>query len=488
MSLFTKICCCVRKPLLPKEGAHMIFGKTKEIESKKRCKYGNPYQKCTSHAREALRDNYFNFKAEKENRKAPKQPKKSLNLFALMKEQHSDEDSKSEEDNQEEEKVPTGSRDRSEKNCSIDFRDIFDRHSGAPAEDAPKFTIEKCKVYLNGPIEMCLESPLRFPFDEIEDYDKVTVTKISCGWYHLVVLLSNGVILVGGNNDHGQLGLQRRLHPEIKDELVFHEEINEKYEVLDIGCGTSHTVLLVRKRENKFSECEILTCGYHGCLGIDLINKDRDEFKEVLIPGLTNFDKIQFLICKFDSNVIIDSDNNIYYWGDELDTFRTRVPGKRNWFRKRIVDLSFGFRHALFLLEDGSIWKIDSEGINKIEDKILEKIKILKVEAGSRHSLFLDSEGRVYGIGITKLENHNTETKKRLTECEDLTDITDDSNCVDVFAGDGNSCAIDSDGIPYRWDGVTGKIEIIENLGGKYILQIYLANQNIVAVYSTETD
>ena len=115
---------------------------------------------------------------------------------------------------------------------------------------------------------------------------------------------------------------------------------------------------------------------------------------------------------------------------------------------------------------------------------ILDSVKVVKLEAGCRHSLFLDSKGVVYGFGLTKMKNHNTEKIKIPIELEDLTDITDDTNCIDIFAGDGQSVGIDGDGLPYRWDGVTGKIEIIEDLSAKYILEVILANQNIVVLYS----
>lgn len=105
----------------------------------------------------------------------------------------------------------------------------------------------------------------------------------------------------------------------------------------------------------------------------------------------------------------MDFDNNLYYWGDEFDGFRIRVPEKKNWFSKRIVDLSFGFRHGLALLEDGSVCLLDSNGVTKMKYTILDTVKIVKIEAGCRHSLFLDSKGIVYGFGLTKLKNNNTE-------------------------------------------------------------------------------
>jgi alpha-tubulin suppressor-like RCC1 family protein len=76
----------------------------------------------------------------------------------------------------------------------------------------------------------------------------------------------------------------------------------------------------------------------------------------VRIPELDDTDKIEFLICKFNSSAVLDSDNNLYYWGDDFDGFRERIPEKKELFDQRIVDISFGYRHALILLEDGSVY------------------------------------------------------------------------------------------------------------------------------------
>lgn len=107
-------------------------------------------------------------------------------------------------------------------------------------------------------------------------------------------------------------------------------------------------------------------------------------------------------------------------------------------------------------------------------------IKIVKVEAGCRHTLFLDSKGKVYGYGLTKKKNHNTERLYSPEELENLSDLTEGNGCIDIFAGDTQSVAIGADGLPYRWDGVTGKYEIIEEVGGKYILECVVGNQNII--------
>lgn len=112
---------------------------------------------------------------------------------------------------------------------------MFDRETRHAPSDNLKFGLDQCMLYLNGPITMHFESPLRIPSENIDEPSKVTVTKIACGWDHIIVLLDNGVIFVGGNNTQGQLNLNPSTTPAVKDELLYHSDINDKYEVIDVG-------------------------------------------------------------------------------------------------------------------------------------------------------------------------------------------------------------------------------------------------------------
>ena len=97
---------------------------------------------------------------------------------------------------------------------------------------------------------------------------------------------------------------------------------------------------------------------------------------------------------------------------------------------------------------------------------INNNIEIIKVEAGERHSLFLDNKGNVYGWGLTKGAS-NTERIHSPIKIEDISDF----DWIDIFWGEASSYAIDSSGIPYKWDGVTGKLEAISDVSGRYISQ-----------------
>lgn len=51
---------------------------------------------------------------------------------------------------------------------------------------------------------------------------------------------------------------------------------------------------------------------------------------------------------------------------------------------------------------------------------------------------------------------------------------------MDIFAGDVHNVAIDANGLPYKWEGVAGKYEVIEDVGGRYIAEVVVGNENII--------
>ena len=327
----------------------------------------------------------------------------------------------------------------------------------------------------------------------IENYEKVSVTKIACGYHHMLVQLDNGKLFVCGNNSQGQLGLDMKKYPE-QNELTYHQEINDTYEIVDIGAGSNHSVFLALFRHSNHSTRQILTCGYHGCLGVLDANEDTHVLQSVRIPDLDDFDNIDYLICKFNSSAVLDNENNLYYWGDDFDGFRERIPEKKVLFEdenNKIVDISFGFRHAVALLEQGDVYSwgdgtygeintmfslSDDTKPTKINYFRENNIEIIKVEAGCRHSIFLDKKGNVYGCGLTKGDDHKTERIIGIMKLEDVSDFS----CIDVFSGETSNVGIDENGVPFKWEGVTGKYEFIADVSGRYIHQVNVSNRNII--------
>jgi len=103
--------------------------------------------------------------------------------------------------------------------------------------------------------------------DEVSNPIWWTVKKAVVGEKHAFVLLDNGVLLMSGSNEIGQLGMDPKLYPEFHD-LQIHPELNSDYEVEDIACGSYHTVVLAKDRGFPWLR-HIFTFGHKGCLGVN---------------------------------------------------------------------------------------------------------------------------------------------------------------------------------------------------------------------------
>ena len=134
---------------------------------------------------------------------------------------------------------------------------------------------------------------------------------------------------------------------------------------------------------------------------------------------LANLDLIDYLICKFNSSALIDSSNKMYFWGDYFDGFKIKQPELLYDFEDKLIDISFGFKHALVLLDNKSVlsWGDGTYGELGLGKAFMvpepreisffreNEIQIIKVEAGARHSICLDNLGRLFGFGVNTFES-----------------------------------------------------------------------------------
>jgi hypothetical protein len=55
-------------------------------------------------------------------------------------------------------------------------------------------------------------------------------------------------------------------------------------------------VFIAIARDGANQSRQLLTCGYHGCLGVNNVNEDEFRLNRVIIPDLPDLDRIEFLI------------------------------------------------------------------------------------------------------------------------------------------------------------------------------------------------
>ena len=185
--------------------------------------------------------------------------------------------------------------------------------------------------------------------------------------------------------------------------------------------------------------------------------EDTYQFQDVKIP-MKNLDKIEFLIAKFNSSAVIDWENKMYFWGDYYDGFKIKTPEFIYDFEDKLIDISFGLKHALALLDTGKVysWGDGTYGelgqgryymINEPKEiKFFseENIQVVKVEAGSWHSIVLDTLGWLWGFGVSSSDSR-FEVWTNIPKLVDMIKF----KSIDVFVGDNHSVAVSKNGVPY---------------------------------------
>ena len=85
---------------------------------------------------------------------------------------------------------------------SFNLKNIFERMDNENKFIKKNADTDNWIIYVEGPLEKYTKSSLK-----LEYHGKSVVTKMACGFAHMILLLENGEIFVSGNNTQGQLNL-----------------------------------------------------------------------------------------------------------------------------------------------------------------------------------------------------------------------------------------------------------------------------------------
>ena len=164
---------------------------------------------------------------------------------------------------------------------------------------------------------------------------------------------TNGIMLVFGQGDFGQLGLGEDVTEKMRPAAI-----SEYQDVIAIAAGAMHNVCL-----RKTGEVLTYGCNDEGALG-------RDTTKE----------------------------------GSETVPDTVELPGKA-------IQVTAGDSHTAALLEDGRVFAwgtfrdthgsmgLTLKGNERFPIEILPKIKVVKIASGSDHLVLLSENGRIYTCG-----------------------------------------------------------------------------------------
>ncbi|KAK9885818.1 hypothetical protein WA026_013690 [Henosepilachna vigintioctopunctata] len=187
------------------------------------------------------------------------------------------------------------------------------------------------------------------------DERKVKRTKFILADENFVTSTTEGVVLVTGQNDVGQLGLGDEVMEKNRFALL---DIPEQ-QIVDVCAGGMHTVCLT-----KSGKVFTFGCNDEGALGRKTDEEENSEFKpgEVNLPG-----KVSQISAGDSHTVALLGDGTVYAWGTFRDTH-------------------------------GNMG-LTLSGNERIPCEIINEGPIVKVASGENHIAFLTKNGQVYTCG-----------------------------------------------------------------------------------------
>lgn len=236
------------------------------------------------------------------------------------------------------------------------------------------------------PSDRWLSSPIR------------DVISVWSGSHHTMILTSNQGLLACGSNDYGQLGLSnRRL-----GKRVFEPAKVELPQVLSVACGTYHSLFLTVEG--------VFGCGRNneGQLGAG------DDGFIAYLPLLVDTEEpIAAVACGDYYSMLLSISGNVYHTGKSMNGVpaSTRRPLKLELPEDagKIISIACGERHAILINEAREVFMLGANdngqlGLgNKQSWYAITKHPTLRgivsAIACTSWSMFVDEQGDLYGCG-----------------------------------------------------------------------------------------
>ena len=239
-----------------------------------------------------------------------------------------------------------------------------------------------------------------------------TPQSVACGAYFTIVLMTDGSIYGTGDNNFGQLGLDRYSYT-YNSELTPMPNTTGKTPQ-SVVCGAAHTIVLM-------TDGSIYGTGsnLNGELGFAYTNNNYFESELTPMPNTTEKTP-QSVACGGSHTIVLMTDGSIYGTGynsdgqlgvdDKID--RNNLESMLNETGKRPQSIACGIYHTIVLMTDGSIYGTgyNSDGELGLGYTTYSEIKLKlilnttgktpqSIACGSFHTIVLMSDRSIYGTG-----------------------------------------------------------------------------------------
>ena len=280
------------------------------------------------------------------------------------------------------------------------IRETFWRTNCAVGGRAPSNTVNLKRSL----VQICLVGLLLLPAGRS---GAQAVTQISAGFYHSLLLKTNGSLWATGWDFYGQLGngAYHTSYPYGVNAAV--QALSNK--VSAISAGGEHSLLL--KTNGSLWSMGWNAYGQLGDGTTDAGNFETNKPEQIIASNVVA------ISAGLNHSLFVEGDGSLWAMGDNSygqlgdgssngGNYLTNRPEKI--VTNNVKSVAAGYRHSLFLKNDGSLWGMGNNAYGQLGDTTwvttnipveIVTTNVIAIAAGDQDSLFLESDGSLWGMG-----------------------------------------------------------------------------------------
>ncbi len=205
------------------------------------------------------------------------------------------------------------------------------------------------------------------------------IIKIACGEFHAIALKKDGTVWTWGSNVSGQLG-----NSAVQRDTKVPAVVKGLKDIVSVAGGSKQSFAL-----SKDGTLWGWGRNYEGQLALNNVDYTSRPTVIKSLPKLT------YITSKFEYSMGMTENGDIFAWGN-FNGGSTHKPVKINKFIdvKEICTLR---SEAIFLLKDGTVWKLQGDSGEIAQLKDLTDIN--QISGGTAHIIALKKDGTVWSWG-----------------------------------------------------------------------------------------
>jgi len=347
---------------------------------------------------------------------------------------------------------------------------------------------------------------INIPFSTDEEY----IQDVSTSGTHSIVVTNIGRVFGWGVNSHGELGLFNQAQPITTPQFVNIQRLLPQETIFAVTCGEGTSLLLT-------NQGRLLVCGDNndGQLGIDSQNPTVTSPTLLTIQGLRSGAVYRDITSSRGSNYAITEQLEVVTWGlnnygqlGDGTTINRMQPGPIRFplqSSENVQSVFAGDHHAFAISTRGRVFGWGYNQFGQLGDhtnlqrnqptlitfsNMQAQERVVEIAAGESHTLFLTNLHRIFATGNNDHGQcgDNSTISKNLPTLVKIISLPANDQIIHIYAGLQHSLCLTNGGSVYSWGnnfhGQCGGASIQLLTPTRVLFEHLLPNERIISLAS----